>query len=193
MIDILITVLSILFSGITATVITILYQRLSEETKAKRAIFQTAVAYRYAIAEEENVRSLNSIEVVFHKNADVRKAWKAYMDEADKSPSNPQNINDKYIRLLEEMATACGYKKIKWDDLKKYYYPTGLLNRKTDDEVLKKLQIQTAEKALSEVSPSQNTPQKEQFERQLALELLPKLIENPNALEKLIDLGKTKK
>lgn len=53
------------------------------------------------------------------------------MDEADKPSSNPQQLNDRYIKLLEEMALACGYKDIRWDDLKRYYYPNGLLNRKS--------------------------------------------------------------
>ena len=52
------------------------------------------------------------------------------MDEADKPSSNPQQLNDRYIKLLEEIALACGYKDIRWDDLKRYYYPSGLSNRK---------------------------------------------------------------
>ncbi|MFQ9975403.1 MAG: DUF6680 family protein [Butyricicoccus sp.] len=35
------------------------------------------------MSEEENVKSLNSIDVIFHKNQRVRQAWKSYMDEAD--------------------------------------------------------------------------------------------------------------
>ena len=56
------------------------------------------------------------------------------------------------------MALACGYKDIRWDDLKRYYYPSGLLNRKNDDEVLKKLQIKAAEKTASDAVDQQNTP-----------------------------------
>ena len=32
--------------------------------------------------------SLNSIDVIFHKNQKVRQAWKSYMDEADKPSGN---------------------------------------------------------------------------------------------------------
>ena len=111
------------------------------------------------------------------------------MDEADKPSSNPQQLNDRYIKLLEEMALACGYKDIRWDDLKRYYYPSGLLNRKNDDEVLKKLQIKTAEKTASDTVGQQNTPQNEQFANQMMLQLLPKLIENPDSFSKLIELA----
>lgn len=187
--DIIATALSVVFSGVVATVITILYQRFSGEQTAKRKAFETAVSYRYFVSEEENVKSLNSIDVVFHKNQKVRQAWKSYMDEADKPSLNPQQLNDKYIKLLEEMALACGYKDIRWDDLKRYYYPNGLSNRKKDDEVLKKLQIKAAEKTASYTVDQQNTPQNEQFANQMMLQLLPKLIENPDSFSKLIELA----
>lgn len=177
------------FSGVVATVITILYQKFSGEQTAKRRVFETAVSYRFFISEEENVKSLNSIDVIFHKNQKVRQAWKSYMDEADKPSSNPQQLNDRYIKLLEEMALACGYKDIRWDDLKRYYYPNGLLNRKNDDEVLKKLQIKAAEKTASDAVGQQNTPQNEQFANQMMLQLLPKLIENPDSFSKLIEFA----
>ena len=187
--DIIVTALSVVFSGVVATVITILYQKFSGEQTAKRKVFETAVSYRFFISEEENVKSLNSIDVVFHKNQKVRQAWKSYMDEADKPSSNPQQLNDRYIKLLEEMALACGYKDIRWDDLKRYYYPSGLLNRKNDDEVLKKLQIKAAEKTASDTVDQQNTPPNEQFANQMMLQLLPKLIENPDNFRKLIELA----
>ena len=187
--DIIVTALSVVFSGVVATVITILYQKFSGEQIAKRKVFETAVSYRFFISEEENVKSLNSIDVVFHKNQKVRQAWKSYMDEADKPSSNPQLLNDRYIKLLEEMALACGYKDIRWDDLKRYYYPSGLLNRKNDDEVLKKLQIKAAEKTASDTVDQQNTPPNEQFANQMMLQLLPKLIENPDNFSKLIELA----
>lgn len=187
--DIIVTALSVVFSGVVATVITILYQKFSGEQTSKRKVFETAVSYRFFISEEENVKSLNSIDVVFHKNQKVRQAWKSYMDEADKPSSNPQQLNDRYIKLLEEMALACGYKDIRWDDLKRYYYPSGLLNRKNDDEVLKKLQIKAAEKTASDTVDQQNTPPNEQFANQMMLQLLPKLIENPDNFSKLIELA----
>lgn len=161
--NIIATALSIIFSGLIATLITIFYQRFSAEQTVKRKVFETAVSYRFFVAEEDNVKSLNSIDVIFHKDTKVRQAWRTYMDEADKPSVNPQLLNDKYIKLLEEMALACGYKNIKWDDLKRYYYPKGLSDRKTDDEVLKKMQIKAAEKAATESVSEQNTPQSEQF------------------------------
>lgn len=70
--DIIVTALSVVFSGVVATMITIFYQKFSGERTAKRKIFETAVSYRFFICEEENVKSLNSIDVIFHKDRKVR-------------------------------------------------------------------------------------------------------------------------
>ena len=60
--------------------------------------------------------------------------------------------------------------------------------KKNDDEILKKLQIKTAEKTASDAVGQQNTPQNEQFANQMMLQLLPKLIENPDSFSKQIEL-----
>lgn len=39
------------------------------------------------------------------------------------------------------MALACGYKDIRWNDFKRYYYPSGLSNRKNDDKILKSCKL----------------------------------------------------
>lgn len=52
-----------------------------------------------------------------------------------------------------------------------------------------KLQIKTAEKTASDAVGQQNTPQNEQFANQMMLQLLPKLIENPDSFSKLIALA----
>lgn len=185
--DMVITVVSIVFSGVAATVITILYQKFSGEKAAKLDVFETVVSYRYYISEEENVKALNSIDVIFHNDTKVRQAWKAYMDEADKVPFNPQVLNDKYIKLLEEMAIVCGYKNIQWDDLKRYYYPAGLSERKMNDENLKKLQIIAAEKTATENASQQNTPQSEQFTNQMMFQLMQEISDNPDILRNLLE------
>ncbi len=182
-----VTVISIIFSGLTATMITILYQKFSGVQNAKRKVFETAVSYRYFISEEENVKSLNSIDIVFHNNSKVRLAWKEYLDETDKRPENQQTIADKYIRLLEEMSHACGYKNIRWDDLKRYYYPSGLSNRKIQEYTLKEMQIKVAEKTAFEASRQENTPPDEQLKKQQLFQYLLKLSEQPDNLSKLLD------
>ena len=187
--SIIATVISIIFSGLAATVITILYQKFSAEKSAKRRVFETAVAYRFFISEEENVKALNSIEAIFYNNANVRRAWKAFLEESNKKTEKPEQLNDKYIKLLEEMAIACGYKKIKWDDLKPYYYPIGLSEQKRNEEILKRLQIKVAEQNAISQAGRQNTSQPEVFTNELILQLLHKLLENPEGFERLLDIA----
>ena len=56
-------------------------------------------------------------------------------------------------------------------------------------DAVEKLQIKTAEKTASDAVVQQNTPQNEQFANQMMLQLLPKLIENPDSFSKLIKLA----
>ena len=50
------------------------------------------------------------------------------------------------------------------------------------------MQIKTAEKTASDAVGQQNTTQNEQFANQMMLQLLPKLIENPDSFSKQIEL-----
>ena len=79
-------------------------------------------------------------------------------------------------------------KDIRWNDLKRYYYPSGLSNRKNDDEILKSCKLRPQKKTASDAVGQQNTPQNEQFANPMMLKLLPKLIENPDSFSKQIEL-----
>lgn len=111
------------------------------------------------------------------------------MEESNKKIEKPEQLNDKYIKLLEEMAIACGYKKIKWDDLKPYYYPIRLSEKKRNEEILKKLQIKVAEQNTISRAGRQNISQADTFANELILQLLPKLLENPEGFERLLDIA----
>lgn len=189
--NIIVTFLSIIFSGVIATVITILYQKRESDRIAKQHIFETAVAYRFRIHDEVNVKSLNSICVVFHNNKNVIDAWQSFMNETDRIPSNAQTIADKYIKLLEEMAVACGYEDIKWDNLKPYYYPTGLLNRTKDAEMLVALQIQAAEKTISQ--GNENTKFSDQRVTEMLQACLPQILANPEGFKQLYEIVEKQK
>ena len=88
-------------------------------------------------------------------------------------------------QVLEMMAEDIGYKDIRWDDIKEYYYPVGLSERKQDEAVLRKVQIdaglaqidnqkQGRENAVSQRSisksrkhPKQNLPRRHSVLRDL--------------------------
>lgn len=139
--NIIVTIISILGSGITATCITIWYQRKAAKKEAMQKIFTTAISCRYFIAQEENLKALNSIDVIFNKNEDVRAAWKKYLMNTKDEQASVIDIRDAYMNLLNKMASACGYKNIEWDDLTTFYSPIGVLEKIQDEEVLRKQQI----------------------------------------------------
>lgn len=59
--DIIVTVLSVVFSGVVATVITILYQKFSGEQTAKRRVFETAVSYRFLFPKKKMLNRLTQL------------------------------------------------------------------------------------------------------------------------------------
>ena len=188
--NILLVIITALISGLFATIVTIWWQRKSELRQKKMKIFETLMAYRYMVAAQESVNALNSIDVVFYKDKAVRKAYADFLNETGKKPEfNPQ-IPDKHLKLLEEMSKSLGLKDIHWDDIKQSYYPNGLSEKVTEEAVLRKIQIQNASAELARAKEPQNTPSRNQFSEQLAIQLLPSLIQNPESLKMLIDLGK---
>ena len=185
--DVLSVVIAAVGSGLVATLITLLVQKHNEIKRIKVSIFETLMAHRYMISDKENVEALNKVEVVFHSDKDVRQAWKEFLDEADKGAANlgaGVNINDKYLKLLEKIAESIGYKKINWENIKRFYYPTGLSTKITEEALLRKAQLtQVSAIANQDTSNGQMTP--EQFGMQFIL----KAMDSPDGLEKIAKIA----
>ena len=179
-----------LASGILATIITLVCQKLGETKKAKWEIFETLMAHRYLISDKENVEALNKIEVVFYKHEEVRTAWKEFMKAADDATLNPANnkIDDCYLKLLEKISIAVGNRNISWDEIKKCYYPQGLSSKIVEEEALRKVQLRQATVVVNQDHPNPSQMTKEE----MGMRVIMKALENPEAMEslgKLIDLG----
>ena len=178
-----------LISGILATILTIIVQRFSEIKKTKRDIFEVLMSHRYMIPDKANVEALNKIDVVFYKNKSVRKAWREFLliaDSANSSPNKVTEVNDKYLRLLEEIATVMGYRNIKWEEIKKYYLPQGLSTKILEEETLRKAQIQ---QALQESKQDRRNPSVSA--QDLGFQFVLKALDSPNGMEliqKLIEM-----
>ena len=185
--DVLSVVIAAVGSGLIATLITLLVQKHNEIKRIKVSIFETLMAHRYMISDKENVEALNKVEVVFHSDNDVRQAWKEFLDEADKGATNivaGVNVNDKYLKLLEKIAESIGYKKINWENIKRFYYPTGLSTKITEEALLRKAQLtQASAIANQDTSNGQMTP--EQFGMQFIL----KAMDSPDGLEKIAKIA----
>ena len=141
----IITLASGAFSGILATIITLFWQDYAQKKANKISIFNTLMAYRFKISEYESVKALNSVQAIFYKNKEVQTAWKNFKQETDKIPFDNKRIEDTYIKLLEEVGKACGYRKIEWNEIKDYYYPSGLSEEINENQRLRKANLQRAE------------------------------------------------
>lgn len=192
--NVYIVVITSLISGLLATVLTIVCQKLFEIRRNKREIFEILMSHRYLIHDKANVEALNRIDVVFYNNNEVREAWKDYLTMADQAAINPTKtaeLNDKYLKLLEKIALAIGYKKINWENIKKYYFPTGLSTQIVEEATLRKAQIKQASKISSQDKSTGISGE------EVAIQVILKALEAPNGLEiinKIIEMSdKSKK
>lgn len=185
--NILLVIVTSLISGLLATLITIIWQKVTEEKHSKRKIFETLMSYRYDICDEKNVAALNKINVIFQKNKNVLEAYKEFKSEADNAALNldkPNHIFDKHLKILEEMAKCLGYKSINWEVIKSYYLPQGLSNKLQEETMLRKVQLQQAAQ-INNSNANIQVNTSEQFGMQMAM----KILESPNGVQDLIKLA----
>lgn len=181
--DVVSIIIGAIASGLLATIVTLVVQRNSELKRVKIEMFETLMAHRYLMHDKDNVEALNKVDVVFHKNADVRKAWTEFLDAADRGAANPtanNNIDDKYLKLLEKISIAIGYKNIDWENIKRYYFPAGLSNKILEEAMLRKAQLSQANAVANQDSSSGQTSA-EQF----GMKVLLKALDSPDGLEKV--------
>ena len=185
--NIWIVILTSLISGLLATILTIICQRKFEIKRTKKQIFETLMSHRYLIVDKENVEALNKVDVVFYHNTEVRKAWKAFLNAADTASVNPMaenEVNDKYLRLLEEIAKCIGYKNINWEDIKKYYLPKGLSTQIAEETALRKAQLQQA----TMLSGQDQMDSRQISSEEMGMRFVLKALETPNGMDNITKL-----
>lgn len=187
----IITILtSALLSGAFTTIIMLWWQQRSQKRQAKVHIFTTLMSKRYDLAAEESVEALNMIDVVFYKDEKVRTAWIEFKNatELPETESKSQMIIDKHLRMLEVMAENIGYKKICWENIKRYYYPIGLSDRKRDEAILRRVQIDAG---IAQIKREEEHKESAQVDPQAYIknQLIFKAIENPESLVKLLEVA----
>lgn len=184
----LLVILTALCSGLIATVITLWWQSRTHNKQERMAIFKTLMSKRYDLADEACVEALNCIDVVFYSCKSVRTAWKEFFDATNIQNDEKRRdaVHKKHLRLLEEMGKCIGYGEIKWEDIENYYYPVGLANRKQDEQVLRKVQIDAGIAQLKK--PNNNNGQAQLTkEEEMNRVLLMEAIKNPDGILKLVE------
>lgn len=186
--DAVLVIVTALCSGLIATVVTIIWQKNAEHKREKTKILTALMSKRYEISAEESVDALNMIDIVFYKSPKVRAAWKSFNDatNAQDSESKNQTILDKHLKLLETIAEDIGYKNIHWDDIKQYYFPVGLSNRKADEEKLRRAQLGVA---LAQISKNEEQQKAAQTDSQpdVTNQMFMRMLENPDGFVKLVE------
>ena len=102
-------------------------QEKEQKHNDKMGLFKVLMTYRNLGWSAEMVHALNMIDIVFSDEQNVRNAWKVYYTTlCIQNPNDEQknDINNAQYDLLNEMATALGYKEdILWDAVQKPYLP----------------------------------------------------------------------
>lgn len=145
-----INIIAIILSPVIAVLITIWLNHKMAKRKERMELFKTLMATRYLkFANHEQVRALNSIDVIFDDRPKARQAWSEYYTELCRSPINSETLGNKNLRLLEAMAKDLGYKeKISWENIKSCYMPTGLWNSMQEDEEKRQIELQLYRNAI---------------------------------------------
>lgn len=176
-----------LISGLLATIITLVVQNKIQKKQAKHKIFENLMSYRYALHLQESVNELNKIDVIFYDNDNVIKAWKEFKNEALKASKFIGDLNllqDKQLKILEEMAKVLGYKKINWVEIKDFYYPNGLANKIQTEAIVNIKELKNTVTPNSSQKPTQISA-----EQQMGIEIIKEIIQHPESANTIMTLA----
>ena len=103
----------------------------SAKRKDKMDAFKVLMTSRIYGWTPASVDALNTIDVVFVDDQNVRNAWadlnKKYHIERP-SDEDVKSIEKTHLQLLQEMANSLGYKgKISWETVQEPYMPNGMV------------------------------------------------------------------
>ena len=96
----IINVLAILLSPLIALQVQKYLNTRSEKIRRKEELFNTLMETRAQPLIYEHVRTLNKIDVVFHKDREVINSWSAYRDHLNSAP--PPNASDAEKKIWQD-------------------------------------------------------------------------------------------
>ncbi|HWK87018.1 MAG TPA: DUF6680 family protein [Xanthobacteraceae bacterium] len=134
----------LIFSTVAGPVIAVQTQkwieRATERQQTRRRIFESLMSNRATRLNDEFIRSLNLIDLVFTRKKDQRvtHAWRALFGElnnpivnADENDARRSNdrIDDRLVHLLKEMSLVVGLSNFSDEQIRRgIYYPMGRVN-----------------------------------------------------------------
>lgn len=109
---------------------------------------------------QDYVKSVNSIDVVFHDREEVRNAWKNLYDSYHISPPDLSKVQKNQTKLLEAMANDLSYKRqITWEHIISPYSPKWLNSEREYEAKEKELKLMFLETTLQPQSKSKDVHQ----------------------------------
>jgi hypothetical protein len=119
-----VTALAILAGPLAGVTFTLWFQSRKDKLEAKRKLFLTLVAERKSLIISQQVaQALNTIDVVYADNANVKSLWHKYYALLSQPAS--QERDHTWIELIGAMSKELKYTKFSQTDIDKFYIPQG--------------------------------------------------------------------
>jgi hypothetical protein len=134
--------IAVLVSPIIAVIVSMIINDKNQKKKQQADIFKTLMTTRNRPATLDYVNAINSIDIFFYRNEEVRKALKELREEYSKAV-DMQKVRNKQLKLIEEIAKCLNYYDITWENISEPYYPQWLIQEDKNTEEFKKMQLET--------------------------------------------------
>jgi hypothetical protein len=119
-----VTAIAIFIGPLAGVIFTLWFQSRKDKLEAKRKLFLTLVAERKSLFISQQVaQALNTIDVVYADNADVKNLWHKYYALLSQPAS--QERDHTWIELIGAMSSELNYTKFSQTDIDKFYIPQG--------------------------------------------------------------------
>jgi hypothetical protein len=128
------TVVALIAGPVLAVWYTVRIERVREKRRAKLWALQALLSNRHNIFADDRLKALNSIDLIYQDDPDVRTKWQAYLAQL----SNPSYKTDtamqteakrRELELISAMAIALRYKALSQMDIDRSYRPEMLNNQ----------------------------------------------------------------
>lgn len=119
-----VTAIAIFAGPLAGVVFTLWFQTRKDKLEAKRKLFLTLVAERKGLIISQQVaQALNTIDVVYADNKNIKALWHKYYALLSLPPS--QDRDHTWIELIGAMSQELKYSKFSQTDIDKFYIPQG--------------------------------------------------------------------
>jgi hypothetical protein len=127
LIDIVTKILIPLLAALIGAILAFRYQYHIELKRDKRVVLQNLMIYRNVGANEMQwINSINSIDIVFNKDARVRELYHTFLAQTRHPFFENKQYIETFYQLLFAMGQCSGYKHLTMLDIRDYYAPEAL-------------------------------------------------------------------